>query len=261
MSDLGLDSRNEHLDMLIEFDVDDPWNAGKCRRCGGMQWLRVIENGEKRVAPCPACSMGERFGAAWERAGVPRAYQDMSFSSYKPLVHGQSDALARCRGWADEYDPVSNPGRKLLLHGPSGAGKTHLCVGVIRYVCERFPSVVCRYVDEIELVRACRATIASGSDSSVEDVMRPVMDAGVLLLDDLGGSKPSEWLSETVWQVLDWRHKRGLATLITTNYSVGPVQGETLVGRIGARLHSRLIGDCELIAVSGPDGRRTGKRA
>jgi DNA replication protein DnaC len=97
-------------------------------------------------------------------------------------------------------------------------------------------------------------------------VLEPVVEAGVLVLDDLGAWKMTDWMNDTLFYLLNSRYTARRPTIVTTNYqdadlekikSSDPlVRREYLVERIGQRLRSRLMEMCVPIPMDGPDMRR-----
>jgi DNA replication protein DnaC len=92
------------------------------------------------------------------------------------------------------------------------------------------------------------------------DILRPVMDADLLVLDDLGSEKTSEWVEETMNLIVNTRYNERRHTIFTSNYEDTP-EGEsdsqdfTLKERIGFRIHSRLHEMCEFLEFDGADYR------
>jgi DNA replication protein DnaC len=106
------------------------------------------------------------------------------------------------------------------------------------------------------------------------EVLRPVFEADVLLLDELGAAKPTEWVWDTVSHILNTRYNDKRTTIITTNYKDLPPAGaepegrparasreETLGDRIGERMRSRLHEMCRVVRVEGEDFRMKYKSA
>ena len=89
------------------------------------------------------------------------------------------------------------------------------------------------------------------------DILRPVMDAELLVLDDLGAEKPSEWVEETMNLIVNTRYNERRPTIFTTNYEDLPDETEldSLKARVGFRLHSRLHEMCEFLEYDGGDYR------
>ena len=89
------------------------------------------------------------------------------------------------------------------------------------------------------------------------DVLRPVMTADVLVLDDLGAEKASEWVDETLNLIVNTRYSEKRLTLFTSNYVDDPegVTPDSLLFRIGFRMRSRLHEMCEFLDLDGGDYR------
>ena len=89
------------------------------------------------------------------------------------------------------------------------------------------------------------------------DIIRPVMDAELLVLDDLGSEKPSEWVEETMNLIVNTRYNERRPTIFTTNYEDTPDESDldSLKARVGYRMHSRLHEMCEFLEYDGGDYR------
>jgi DNA replication protein DnaC len=91
------------------------------------------------------------------------------------------------------------------------------------------------------------------------DVLRPVMEAELLVLDDIGSEKTSEWVEETMNLIVNTRYNERRHTIFTSNYEDTPEEtddhSQTLKERIGFRIHSRLYEMCEFLEYEGADYR------
>jgi DNA replication protein DnaC len=90
-------------------------------------------------------------------------------------------------------------------------------------------------------------------------VLAPVFEAEVLVLDELGASKPTDWVRDMMMQIINMRYNGKKLTIFTTNYLDEPStkREETLEDRIGVRLRSRLFEMCRTVLVDGDDYRQT----
>ncbi|MBA4185491.1 MAG: DNA replication protein DnaC, partial [Acidobacteria bacterium] len=88
---------------------------------------------------------------------------------------------------------------------------------------------------------------------------QPVFDAEVLVLDEIGASKPTDWVRDTMAHIINMRYNDKKLTIFTTNYldERRAEKDETLEDRVGVRLRSRLFEMCKTVSMSGEDFRRT----
>ena len=184
-------------------------------------------------------------------------------------------ALLAARRFAEGY-PVETAGRGLLLTGSIGAGKTHLAVGLLRELVEQrgATGIFCDYR---ELLKQIQHSYNPQVMTTEMEILRPVFEAEVLLLDELGAVKPTDWVWDTVAHILNTRYNDRKTTLITTNYANAPAalvqavsvsdrdvakrREETLGDRIGERMRSRLHEMCITVTMQGADFRQTVRRA
>jgi DNA replication protein DnaC len=178
--------------------------------------------------------------------------------------------MAACR-FVEEY-PLDNTG--LLLIGSIGVGKTHLAVGIIKELILG-KGIGCLFYDYRELLKQIQNSYNDSVKATELDVLRPVFETEVLVLDELGAIKPTEWVWDTVSLILNTRYNDNRTTIITTNFpdeagqdpQANPasefgraqraVRRETLGDRIGDRMRSRLHEMCRTIKMEGDDFRQT----
>ena len=123
--------------------------------------------------------------------------------------------------FVSEY-PLENAG--LLLTGPIGCGKTHLAVGIAKELIAQ-KSAACLFYDYRELLKQIQNSYNASVQATEMDVLRPVFEAEVLVLDELGAAKPTEWVWDTVSHILNTRYNDKRTTIITTNYKDLPPAG------------------------------------
>ena len=153
----------------------------------------------------------------------------------------------------------------LLLIGSIGVGKTHLAVGIMKELILN-KGTACLFYDYRELLKQIQNSYNDSVQATELDVLRPVFETEVLVLDELGAVKPTEWVWDTVSLILNTRYNDNRTTLITTNFEdkpAGAVAGprgaareETLGDRIGERMRSRLHEMCRIIKLEGSDFRQ-----
>lgn len=223
-----------------------------CSFCSGTTWEFVPAKG---VRPC-RCRGEERKAGLIRVANIPRLYDGCTLSNYKP-VRGNATQL---RAFNYAYRLVENypgDGRGLLFMGSCGVGKTHLAIAVLRGLIDN--GVQCLFYDFGALLKEIQSTYNPNTQASELDILAPVVDAEVLVLDELGSSKPTEWVRDTMLHIIRTRYNDRKLTIFTSNYldERGGTEGETLEDRIGVRLRSRLYQMCQTVVMDGDDYRKS----
>ena len=247
----------------------------ECPSCGGTGWKPVAVSGKaRRVTRCD-CRIENRIDRLLQVACIPARYEHCTLADFSTDFTGAHRSLAGARlaagRFVEEY-PLERTG--LLFTGPIGAGKTHLAVGIIHELV-RSKGVPCRFSDYRELLKEIQNSYNPSVQTSELEILRPVFDAEVLVLDELGAVKPTEWVFDTVSHILNSRYNEKKTTIITTNFlnlPPGEPQGgrlgsaidaarqaartETLGDRISERMRSRLHEMCRVVQLEGSDFRQ-----
>lgn len=222
-----------------------------CSACSGTSWEQVPGKG---VRPC-RCRNEEHRQRLMRAANLPRLYDGCSLLNYKPVMGNASQLRAfnyACR-LAENY-PAD--GRGILFMGSCGVGKTHLSVAILRGLLDK--GVRCLFYDFGALLKQIQASYNANTQMSELEILAPVIDTEVLVLDELGASRPTEWVRDTMLQIIRARYNDRRMTIFTSNYMDEGCGGEseTLEDRIGVRLRSRLYQMCQTVVIEGEDYRQ-----
>jgi DNA replication protein DnaC len=224
-----------------------------CSLCDGTGWRSVDRDGVRRVERCD-CWRERVTSGLLGLARIPPRYARCTLENFVVYENEKLKlALAQARKFADAFPAVS---KGLCLIGAPGIGKTHIAVSVLRkLVAEK--QVRGLFYDVRDLLRVIRSTYNPVVRTAEMDILRPVMTAELLVLDDLGAEKPSEWVEETMNLIVNTRYNERRPTIFTTNYIDLPDEGEvdSLKARVGFRLHSRLHEMCDFLEYDGGDFR------
>jgi DNA replication protein DnaC len=236
-----------------------------CPLCEGTGWKAVESGPTRRVTRCD-CRLQARAQSLLASARIPKRYEHCELSNFE--FDGPHRALAPARmaacKFVEEY-PVETTG--LLLIGSIGVGKTHLAVGIIRELIVS-KGISCLFYDYRELLKQIQNSYNDSVKATELEVLRPVFETEVLVLDELGAVKPTEWAWDTVSLILNTRYNDNRTTIITTNFDDKPAAAavisaprgatreETLGDRIGERMRSRLHEMCRIIRLEGEDFRQ-----
>ncbi|HSK62380.1 MAG TPA: ATP-binding protein [Pyrinomonadaceae bacterium] len=202
----------------------------------------------KGAIPCP-CRRRDRSRKLIAAARIPKRYEKCSFTNFISNPGSSQDhALCHAHKLANEYPAVD---RGLLFMGPAGVGKTHLAVSIIRDLSEKGFAAV--FYEFGSLLKQIQDSYNPVSKSSELKVLAPVYQADVLVLDELGATVPTDWVRDTMYQIINKRYNDNKLTIFTTNYSD---KNNELEERITYRLRSRLYEMCTNVTIDGEDYRR-----
>ncbi len=229
-----------------------------CQYCSGTGW-ELVEGKGVRQCRCRRSARRDQLQLA---ANIPKRYENCSFENYHPqgnnftadeIFRSQSHALNDAQKLVREY-PVLDLG--LIFLGPCGVGKTHLAVATIKALIDK--GIPCLFYDFRDLLKEIQDSYNPVSKMTEQGVLEPVYQAEVLVLDELGASKPTDWVRDTMTQIINTRYNDKKVTIFTSNYleeSENPNE-ETLTDRVGVRLRSRLFEMCKLVKIKGEDYRQ-----
>ncbi len=256
---------------------DDLSEAAVCAACFGTGVRIVAGKGAKICDLCQPKDANRLLDAA----RIPPRYADCTFDNYDDPKGAGSIYWARMKAktWVTEYPAVE---KGFLLTGRVGVGKTHLAVAILKGLIEK--GVPCLFCEFGSLLKQIQDSYNPISKTSELRVLAPVYQAEVLLLDELGASIPTDWVRDTMYQIINKRYNDKKLTIFTTNYSDEPRvektsdteiskrtfsrkassdrirEMTTLEDRIGTRLRSRLYEMCHVVEIEGEDYRRNLER-
>jgi len=222
-----------------------------CEFCYGTG-IEVVAGRGARKCRCRTQDSRAKLLAA---ARIPKRYDQCSLQNYYPAKGNgmQLRAFNYAFRLVREYPAVD---RGLLFMGPVGVGKTHLSVAILRGLMEK--GTPCLFYEFGSLLKEIQDSYNPISQTSELKVLAPVYNAEVLVLDELGASKPTDWVRDTMMQIINTRYNNKKMTIFTTNYLDGrrAERDETLEDRIGVRLRSRLFEMCKTVQIEGEDFRK-----
>lgn len=255
-----------------------PPEAAVCEHCFGTG-MEVVPG--KGARPC-RCRIQDSRRTLFAAARIPRRYSECSLDNFKTEANSSQNIAFRyaCRLVLD-YPAVD---RGLLFIGPVGVGKTHLSVAILTGLIEK--GVPCLFCEFGSLLKQIQDSYNPISQTSEMRVLAPVYQAEVLVLDELGATIPTDWVRDTMYQIINKRYNDRKLTIFTTNFLDEPrveqgndygqqeepvsrrrtgkltdrrvreINPPTLEERIGTRMRSRLYEMCNKVEIQGEDYRK-----
>ncbi len=218
-----------------------------CERCKGTGFL-TREDGKVDLCDC-------RFSEEDVNRvlGIPKRFWDKELENYIPETDEEKNALFQAKAFAETFGEEEGEG--ITFWGPPGVGKTHLAVGILKKVY-REKGVRGFFFDTKDLIYRLKLLMEEGRTTRA---IRKILDAPLLVLDDLGSERLSDWQREIISYIISYRYNNLKSTIITTNFPLeGEKKGVKLSERIDPGTVSRIYEMGRVIYVGGKDRRRSG---
>jgi DNA replication protein DnaC len=224
-----------------------------CSICDDTGWKPLTIDGVRRVVRCD-CWNNDHAKRLFDQARIPPRYRRCDFENF--LVYKENERLANAvvavRRFAEKFPSVA---KGLCLIGPHGIGKTHLAVAAMRTVLAKGNQAT--FYEVSDLLRLIRSTYNPVTKTAEMEILQPLLSAQLLVLDDVGKEKTSEWVEETMTFIVNTRYNHRLTTVFTSNYEDNPDNDvlDSLRVRVGSRMYSRIHEMCDFVEYGGADYR------
>jgi len=221
----------------------------ECQICGGSGWI-ISDVGGKRQAKRCKCQFDKFSKAYLDSSGIPARYRECRFKNFRPETPHQLRALKVCRDFFFTF-PFTQKG--VLLYGPPGTGKTHLAAATLKNIIEH-KGLKGAFCDFRNLLIELRNSFSSSE--STGEILDGVRKAPLLVLDDVGAERNTEWAKEIFAEIINYRYTQNLPTIITTNLRFDIYTENSFVAKFDERTESRLYDMCKIVKVEGHDRRK-----
>ncbi len=230
-----------------------------CATCRGARWLKRLDfdpckryGDDRGLVRCPDCEDSQRaarINRLAAMAGLSDEQRRQTFANLKP-VRGLSEAVKAAAGFAQE------PRGWLVIWGAPGSGKTHLSLAVANALIAREQAVVWRYVPDV--VYRMRELVSLQEPDTITPTL---LDAPVLILDDLGAARWTDYVTERLELVFDRRYRDRAPTMVTLigadrprpDYDLAEDVKRTISVSIGRRMQDSSA--CRIVRNAAPQWR------
>jgi DNA replication protein DnaC len=151
------------------------------------------------------------------------------------------------------FEAIKESGKGIYIHGAVGTGKTHICWAMKKHYDRPEGYRYLRIWNVVDLMHEIR----SDFDRDNYDKRRPADELTradekrfLLILDDLGAEKATEFVAETLYRIINFRYNNLLPTIFTSNHNLSD-----LADKIGERSTSRIVEMCDVKELTGADRR------
>ncbi len=220
-----------------------------CDYCGNKRFVLGADNQPK---PCPKCDVAQKWKVESLKPFSSRneVSARQTFFNYRTTFKGdEDDILMDCLHTAEDFANAPQ-GKWLVMWGERGAGKSHLCAAVDNHLQQGgTPSLFITMPDLLASLRQAMDLQTNTEQETYSGRMNLFQKAPVLILDDLGAETGSAWSDGVLFQILDYRYRNRLPTMIATN-----INPDNFEPRVASRLQDTSL--CIVIENAAPDFRR-----
>lgn len=182
--------------------------------------------------------------------GIGKKFMSKNFKNFDEKKN--PEAYNQCFGYARNFLDSLKTGRGLLISGPVGTGKTHLVAAIINYIAsvhsDKFTGYL-QYTAVTNFLNQLRESYGN-KELSTGKIEKRQKESALLVLDDLGVEKETDWSVEKLYEIINYRYDEEMPIIITTNLDI-----LCLKKSIDERLFSRIIEMCDSVELTGKDYR------
>ena len=231
-----------------------------CPKCGGTGFVPK----EGGVVELCACRFEQEN--VNKVLGIPKRFWEAELDNYQYENPSETDAYKEAMVFASSFDP--SEGKGITFVGTPGVGKTHLAVGILKKIY-REKGIKGKFFDTKDLIYKLKALIEEGKTSKA---IRRILNYPLIVLDDLGSERLSEWQREIISYIISYRYNNLKSTIITTNFSLTGEEKKDrrikktapdidlpkslMVERLGPGTVSRIYQMTKVLYIKGRDRRR-----
>lgn len=228
----------------------------KCQNCLGLA-QKVVN---RVVRPC-RIPPPRKVVNLYNQAMIPSRYASAHLGIFKNMTGNCPFVVQEIKQWL-RYFRTTSERKGLILSGPVGVGKTYLITALAKSLAEQ--GVSTRFVDFFQLLSHIRA--AYSENKSDQDILRPLIAVDVLIIDELGKGRNTDFEAVVLDQIVMNRYNENKILVASTNLSLKETAQDddnssfnyfgSFEARVGKRIYSRLLETTKFIEMQGDDFRK-----
>lgn len=224
-----------------------------CTHCGNKRYVLDVKG---KLSPCPSCNVVQkwRVESLAQFSSMQGPALDKTFFNFKTAFDGKESAqLKMCLKAAEDF--ASEPDKRwLVMWGDRGNGKSHLCAAIANDLRHRdLPVLFITVPDLFASLTQAREIEASTEQETFSGRKKLFKTAPVLILDDLGAETARDWTEAVLFEILDYRYRNQLSTVVVTNLMLPELTSDELDPRITSRLQDTSL--CTVVETRAQDYR------
>jgi len=227
----------------LEPDFLEPkWQCALCQDTG------MVYTDDEKYVPCQ-CALRRKEEQLRSSITLPARLAKASFTSanfdlYQLQYRSQAQKIF---GWVQNYCAgiEENSGQGLFIHGPTGSGKSYLMGCIANCLCNRLSVKYLVYADFLDCLRA--TFNSRETEYTEQQLVDEVKTVDLLLLDDLGVEKATEFSLKNLAQIIDYRYRNCLPMVVTSNFTLEEMIQRSQTDLYGERIVWRLSECCSNI--------------
>jgi DNA replication protein DnaC len=193
----------------------------------------------------------QRVERIMRKSQLPPRFQRRTFSNFRETP-ASAGPLNIAREYADNFKEQLAAGQGLIFTGGVGTGKTHLAAAITLHVLNQGYSVIFGTVTT--LLGRIRQTYDEDAQETERQVIDELVNVSLLVIDDLGKEKPTPWVEQMLYEIINARYEEEKPLIITTNTSMREIQDR--YENTGPAIVSRIVEMCRGVKVDGDDWRK-----
>lgn len=238
------EQRQKFIDFAAPTE-DDPNHTKKLKVATMCRCEREVEERRKREKQNEEDM--ERIRKLKKASLMDEKLSGATFRNFKPTKYNARN-LKLCQRYAEKFDLMLEKNQGLLFWGDVGTGKSYAAACIANHLLDRkVPVIMTSFVKLLEVIQASREEEPA--------ILSRLGYARLVIFDDLGAERGTDYAMEKVYNIIDSRYRKGLPMILTTNLSLDEMKREVDVRY--SRIYDRIFENCYPMQFTGPSWRKT----